>query len=195
MLQRTELFFGTENLKQFLSPSRAIACLIRMPLVKSFCHTNLAQLKISQRGKGLFDIKRSGGYCTFYVFSFLQLVFLGYIHEIFPGVGSVSVYTWHKQNTWYGWALPCRKRYHCHSFQGYSDVTIYYFEASQYLIVSILMSGCKVPFCYKISTDIWLELDLTICFYAGHMNSWSRRCLGTWITHLHEATKHLTLEV
>ena len=32
--------------------------------------------------------------------------------------------------------------YHCHSFQGCYDVTMYYFEASQYLIVSILMGGC-----------------------------------------------------
>ena len=34
-----------------------------------------------------------------------------------------------------------------HSRVTYSDVTIYYFEASQYLIVSILMGGYKVPFC------------------------------------------------
>ena len=45
------------------------------------------------------------------------------------------------------WMSPALKSYHCHSFQGYSDVTIYYFEASKYLIFSILMGGCKVPFC------------------------------------------------
>ena len=154
MLQWTELFFGNENLNQFLSPSHGIACLIRMPLVISFHHTNSAELKISQRGRELFHIKRSGGYYTFYGFSFLQLVFLGYViresHKItwnIPGIGSGSVYTWHKQTTWYGRALPCRKNYHSHSFQGYSDVTIYYFEVSQYLIVSTLMGGCKMPFC------------------------------------------------
>ena len=29
--------------------------------------------------------------------------------------------------------LPWGKTYHCHSFQGYSDITMYYLEASQYL--------------------------------------------------------------
>ena len=63
---------------------------------------------------------------------------------------------------------PCHvESYHSHSFQGYSDVTIYYFEVSQYLIVSTLMGTILL----KISTDIWLELALPICFYAGQMSS------------------------
>ena len=169
-----------------------------MPLVKSFCHTNSAELKISQRGRGLFHIKRSGGYYTFYGFSFLQLVFLGYViresHKI----------TWNISRHWLWkclhltqtdhliWMSPAtRKSYHSHSFQGYSDVTIYYFEVSQYLIVSTLMGAILL----KISTDIWLELALPICFYAGQMSSWLRWCLGTWLTDLHGATKHSTLEV
>ena len=48
-----ELLFGTENINQFLSPSCAIVCLIRMPSVKSFCRTSSAQMEKSQRGRGL----------------------------------------------------------------------------------------------------------------------------------------------
>ena len=49
----TELLFGTENLNKFLSPSCGIVCLIRMPSVKSFCHTSSAHMEKSQRGRGL----------------------------------------------------------------------------------------------------------------------------------------------
>ena len=87
LLSGTELLFGTENLNQFLSPSCGIVCLIRMPLVKSFCHTRSAQME---------KLRGEGGYHTFQGFSFLQLVFLRYkirerhttFHEIFAGVGS-----------------------------------------------------------------------------------------------------------
>ena len=46
------LLFGTENLNQFLSPTCGIVCLIRMPSVKSFCHTSSAQMEKPQRGRG-----------------------------------------------------------------------------------------------------------------------------------------------
>ena len=66
---------------------------------------------------------------TFQGFSFLQLVFLWHkireSHNITWNICKCwlwNVYTWDKQTTWYGWALPCRKSYHCHSFQGYSDL-------------------------------------------------------------------------
>ena len=67
------------------------------------------------------------------------------LHKIFAGVGSGMLTL--ETNRPLDMDEPCRKSYHCHSFQGYSDVTIYYFEASQHLIFSILMGGCKVPFC------------------------------------------------
>ena len=47
------LLFGIENLNQFLSPSCGIVCLIRIPLVKSFCHTSSAQMEKSQKGRAL----------------------------------------------------------------------------------------------------------------------------------------------
>ena len=58
-------FLELKTLTTFLSPSCGIVCLIRMPLVKSFCHTNSAQMKKSLRGMGLFHIKTSGGCYTF----------------------------------------------------------------------------------------------------------------------------------
>ena len=67
------------------------------------------------------------------------------LHEIFAGVGSGMFILETDHLIWMSPAL--QESYHCHSFQGYSNVTIYYFEASQYLIFSILMGGCKVSFC------------------------------------------------
>ena len=119
-----------------------------MPLVKSFCHTRSAQMEKSQRGRGL-------SYFSGFFFSPTGIFMVqnqGKTHHISWNICRCwlwNVYTWDKQTTWYGWALPCGKSYHYHSFQGYSDVTIYYFEASQYLIFSILKGGCKVTFCYK----------------------------------------------
>ena len=83
LLFGTELLSGTENLNQFLSPSCAIVCLIRMPSVKSFCHTSSAQMEKSQRGRGL-------SYFSGFFFSPTSIFMVqnqGKLHEIFAGVG------------------------------------------------------------------------------------------------------------
>ena len=60
-----------------------IVCLIRMPSVKSFCHTSSAQMEKSQRGRG------KGVIILFRVFLFYNWYFYGTtLHEIFAGVGS-----------------------------------------------------------------------------------------------------------
>ena len=141
------LLFGTENLNQFLIPSCGIVCLIRMPSVKSFCHTSSAQMEKSQRGRGK-------SYFSGFFFSPTGIFMAqnqGKSQHYMKYLQVLALECLHLRQTdhliWMSPSLPCRKSYHCHSFQGYSDVTIYYFEASQYLIFSILMGGCKVPFC------------------------------------------------
>ena len=173
-----------------------------MPLVESFCHTNSAELKISQRGRGFFHIKRSGGYYTFYGFSFLQLVFLGYViresHKITWNISRHWLWKcshltqtdhliWMSPAMWEKLSLPF--------IPGLLWCNYLLFRSFPVFNSQHFNGWMQDAILLKTSTDIWLEFALLICFYAGQMSSWLRWCLGTWLTHLHEATRHSTLEV
>ena len=124
-----------------------------MPLVKSFCHTNSEQIKISQ---GEWDSSISRGQWVIILLEFF-----------FSPTGIFRVHNQGKSQNYIKYfqvlALevfildtnrpldmdePALREKLTLPFipPEYSDVTVYYFEASQYLIVSILMGGCKVPF-------------------------------------------------
>ena len=137
------LFFGTENLSQFLSPSRGIACLIRMPLVKSFCHTNSAQLKMA------LPYQEVRGLLYFLQFFFSPTGIFRYIiresHKITQAL-ALKVFTLDTNRP-----LDMDEPYLAGKviIAIYSRVTLQLFIISKLpsLKVSILMGGCKVPFC------------------------------------------------
>ena len=124
-----------------------------MPLVKRLSHKSSTNEKISE-GKGALIYQEVKGLLYFLGFFFSSTGIFGVQNQ-----GKSQHYMKYfqvptleclhlTQTDHLIWMSPAlSENLSLPFFQGYSDAIIYYFQASQYLIFSILMGGCKVPFC------------------------------------------------